>query len=238
MAMRAAIYTRISVDPDHDSASPERQETLCRQLAVARQFEVVRVYTDRGASAWQRRAKRPGWEALKGAVERGEVDVMMAYSLTRLGRRARDLLDLLDFLKAHECALVVQDMNIDTATSGGQMIYTMIAAMAQMESEQISERVKSATGLAARKGKMHTGGRRQFGYNRDATVNDSEAAVVRSIVDDLLHGKSLRQVAYRDERGGAQIHGRERMDRINGEADGEFAEDRRTSGSQGRNDSR
>ena len=193
--MRVAIYTRISLDPNNDSASPERQETLCRQLAEAREMTVVKVYTDRGASAWQRKAKRPGWEALRASVERSEVDVLMAYSLTRLGRRVRELLDLSDFLKANNCALIVYDMNLDTTSPGGQLVYTMIAAMAQMESEQISARVKSATYLNARKGKMHTGGRRSFGYDRDSQIIEIEAAVVRSIVDDLIAGKSLRQVA-------------------------------------------
>ncbi len=169
---------------------------------------MVARFTDRDASAWRLGAKRPGWEALKESVRRGEVDVVMAYSLTRLGRRVRDLLDLSDFLKEQGCALVVADMNLDTTTPGGQMIYTMIAALAQLESEQTSERVKSAQTVKAQQGQMHSGGHRQFGYGQaatsdsrrtltsDSTINDAEAAVVRSVVSDIIGGKSLRQVAY------------------------------------------
>ncbi|MGO9027215.1 MAG: recombinase family protein, partial [Acidimicrobiales bacterium] len=208
--MRAAIYTRISRDPDSDSWSPDRQEILCRQLAEVRGDAVIeQVFTDRGASAWNPQAKRPGWEALKESVRRGEVDVVMAYSLTRLGRRVADLLDLSDLLDAHNCGLVVVDMNLDTRSPGGKLIFTMIAALAQMESEQTSVRVKSAQKIKADRGRMHTGGKRQFGYGikpsadtREArehareAINEEEAAVVRSVVSEIIGGTSLRQVAY------------------------------------------
>ena len=206
--MRAAIYTRISLDPDHDSWSPDRQEALCRQRAVGLGHEVVAVYTDRGASAWKPRVKRPGWEALKESVCRGEVEVVIAYSLTRLERRVRDLLDLSDFLTAHRCGLVVADMNLDTTTAGGKLIYTMIAAMAQMESEQISQRVKSAQKVKADRGRMHTGGNRQFGYGVEPTadtkearqlaretINEEEAKELRDLADRVLSGISLRKCA-------------------------------------------
>jgi DNA invertase Pin-like site-specific DNA recombinase len=204
--MKAAIYTRISRDPDHDSWSPERQEIVCRQLAEVRGFEVVEVFTDRDTSAWNPRVRRPGWEALKQAVRLGSVEVVMAYSLTRLGRRVRELLDLSDFLKTHECGLVVADMNLDTTTSGGQLIYTMIAALAQLESEQISERVRSSLRVRAEQGRMHTGGRRQYGYGQSTgdrvadalvkdRVNEVEARQVRAMVDALLAGESMRQIA-------------------------------------------
>jgi DNA invertase Pin-like site-specific DNA recombinase len=221
---RAVVYTRISRDPKNDSVSPQRQEALCRAMAEAQGWEVVEVLTDRGASAWQRDSKRPGWDRVLGMVARREVDVVMAYSLARLGRRTRDLLDLSDYLRANECALAVVDQNLDTSTPAGQLFYNMVASFAQMESEQTSERVKSATKLAAQQGRFHSGGHRQFGYNRrradgsvepdptaePGSVNETEAAVVRELSTRMLAGESVRQLAIElNSRGVTTTTGRE-----------------------------
>jgi site-specific DNA recombinase len=192
---RVLIYTRVSTTADAQAASPDRQETLCRNLARDRGWEVVGTHTDRGASAWKRGAKRPGWDAAMRAVRRRECDVLMGYSLTRLGRRARDLLDLSDTLQAHDVALVVVDQQIDTTTPAGTVLFTLIAALAEMESATTSERVRSAQGLAAQRGQMHTGGRRAWGYSRDGTVDAAEAKLIREAARDITAGKSVRQVA-------------------------------------------
>jgi len=146
-------------------------------------------------------------------VARREADVVLAYSLTRLGRRVRDLLELSDFLRANDCALAVVDQSLDTSTAVGQVFYTICAALAQMESEQISERVKSATRLAAQQGKRHPGGNRQFGYNQPRRgpdgepivtpdpsaepwgVHEPEAGVIREMASRVLGGESLRSLA-------------------------------------------
>src|SRR5664280_1510077 len=107
---KVLIYTRVSTADTAQAASPLRQLELCRQTAVARGWTVTRVEQDVGTSAWRRGTKRPAWDAAMGAVRRREVDVLMAYSLSRLGRRTRDLLDLTETLRAHSVDLVVVDM--------------------------------------------------------------------------------------------------------------------------------
>jgi len=194
-ASRAAIYTRVSLDRSGDSTSPERQRALCVQLAEARGLEVVATYTDSDKSAWKRGVKRPGWDSLMAAVRRGEVDAVMAYSLTRIGRRVGDLLELSEFLQGHAVDLIVYDQNLDTSTPGGKVMFTMIAALAQMESEQTSERVKSHHRLAAENGMMHTGGSRAFGYNKDGTLNRREAQAAREAAGRIVRGESLGQVS-------------------------------------------
>jgi site-specific DNA recombinase len=193
---RAVVYTRVSLDRAGDSTSPERQETLCRSLAEAREFEVVAVFSDRDRSAWRRGVKRPGWDAMKASVERHEVDVVLAYSLTRLGRRAGDLLDLVEFLQKYDTGLMVYDQNLDTTTPAGKLLYTVIAALAELESAQTSERVKSHHQLAAARGDMHAGGSRySFGYNIDGSINKRAASAARKVTDRLLAGESLGRCA-------------------------------------------
>jgi site-specific DNA recombinase len=194
---RVGIYTRISKDKNGESVSPARQEALCRQKAEGKGWEVVKVYADPGVSGWKKGAKRPHWEALLDAVRRHEVDVIMAYSLSRLGRRTRDLLELADLLQMHGAGLVVYDMDIDTTTAAGQMVYTMMAAIGQMYSEMASESQKSAKQIATMAGKMPAGGHRQYGYTTGATATivKAEAAIIREVSKRIQAGESVRQVA-------------------------------------------
>ncbi len=208
--MRAGIYTRISQDREGDSFSPERQEKLCRQLAEARGWEVVRVETDRDKSGWKKNVQRPGFEALLAAVDRRELDVVMAYSLVRLGRRSIQLLELLEYLRERGAALALYDLNIDTSTAVGQMFFTFVAGMAQLEAEQTSERVKSYNKLAAGQGWLHSGGSRQFGLDRSGWPHPDEAGVVLEVAARLIDGESLRRVATSlNERGVTTTTGRQ-----------------------------
>jgi site-specific DNA recombinase len=195
---RALIYARISVEREGaETVSVDRQETLCRAAAAAREFEVVGYERDIGRSGFKRGVKREGWERIRKAIERGEADVLMAYSLSRIGRRVKDLLDLTEFLDEHGVKLVIVDQAIDTTTPAGQLFYTVIAAINEMQSAQTRALVQSAVKVSAEAGEMRTGGRRQFGYtaDRSAEIIESEAAVIRECVDRLLAGESVRSLA-------------------------------------------
>ena len=199
---RVAIYSRISVDKDGKSLSPDRQNQLCRQLAEARGWEVLNPpFEDRDKSGWRAGVKRSGWNALLATVRRGEVDVVMAYSLSRLGRRTRDLLALSDLLNDHGVALVVYDTNIDTTSPSGRVFFTIVAALAELEAEQTSVRVASAHKVAAERGEMPYSGSRCFGYQGRAKsrVGDErvarESKAIRYITAQILAGESLSSMA-------------------------------------------
>ncbi|MGD0313735.1 MAG: recombinase family protein, partial [Acidimicrobiales bacterium] len=203
---KVVIYTRISLDRNGDSVSPSRQAALCRQMAEARGYEVGHVYEDRDASGWRREAKRPGFKAMEAALDAGEAEAVMAYSLSRFGRRATALLDFAERLKDRGIALLLYDQGVDTSTPAGQMFFTILAAFAEMESAQTSEKVKSHHRLAASQGKMHKGGVRSFGYGQttgdkdaDAKVRDhinlDEAEAVRTVTAMLLGHQSLGSCA-------------------------------------------
>ncbi|MGO8871882.1 MAG: recombinase family protein [Acidimicrobiales bacterium] len=192
---RAIIYTRISLDRTGESLSPDRQETLCRAQAEAKGWNVVEVTGDRDRSGWKRGVDRPGFDRVEQAVRDGAVDVVMAYSLSRFGRRAVGLLEFAELLKDHGVGMSCVDQGIDTTTASGKMFFTILAAFAEMESETTSTRVKSAHSVAAQGGKAHSGGRRSFGYNRDETILEAEAVVAREAAGRLMAGESLRRVA-------------------------------------------
>ncbi len=195
--MRAAIYVRESLNRGDESSTLERQEELCRQYANAYGWDTVGVYQEWSTSGWSKSTKRPQWEKLLAKVERREVDVLIAYSLSRLGRRARDLLDLDDYLKDHDCRLVLINEKVDTSTAAGKMFYLIVAGFAELESDTISERVKSDRKLKADNGVMHSGGARRYGYERDGKLVPAEAAVVRDAAKRVLKGETLASICKR-----------------------------------------
>jgi DNA invertase Pin-like site-specific DNA recombinase len=79
---RVAIYTRVSTDGQTCS----NQEAELRAVAERKDCEIVEVYTDRGISGAKGRDGRPQFDALCKAAVRREFDVVMAWSVDRLGR--------------------------------------------------------------------------------------------------------------------------------------------------------
>lgn len=194
---RAAIYTRISVDRDGKSEAPGRQEADCRALAKLRGWKVTKVYSDRDLSAYSRVVERPQYDHLIRDLEDRVVDALIVWKLDRLTRRG--VVGVAQFLRVLEdtgAELVsVQEPFIDTTSPIGKGVLGLMASMAEQESENTSIRTKRTHLEAAKNGKMHTGGNRQYGYTKDGKVDPDEAAVILEAVDRVLTGESLRSIA-------------------------------------------
>jgi DNA invertase Pin-like site-specific DNA recombinase len=192
--MRAAIYSRISLDRTGESISPDRQEELCRQFAASREWEAVgEPFRDVDKSGWKKGVERPAFEAMVEGARAGQFDVLVAYSLSRFGRQTIKLLEFADEMRDCGVALATVQDNIDTSSAMGNVFYTITAAFAQMESEQISERVRSAHLVAAQQGKPGSGGHRCYGYTRDGKIIEEEKNYILQAVRDLKNGTTLRQ---------------------------------------------
>jgi site-specific DNA recombinase len=209
--MRAAIYSRISLDRTGESISPDRQEELCRQFAASREWEVVgEPFRDVDKSGWKKGVERPAFEAMVEGARAGDFDVLTAYSLSRFGRQTIQLLKFADEMRDCGVALATVQDNIDTSSAMGNVFYTITAAFAQMESEQISERVRSAHLVAAQQGKPGTGGHRCYGYTRDGEIIEEEKNFILQAVRNLKKGTTLRQTTRNlNEAGSHTSTGRE-----------------------------
>ncbi len=197
MTNRCAIYARISLDREGDKESPKRQEAECRSFAGAKEWDVVGIYVDRDTSAYATTARRPEFERMLRDVDAGLLDVVLVWKLDRLTRQGpRGIGKILDRLDAGGAVLASVQESLDATTTMGEAMIGVIASLGKAESEAISVRVKSAHDTAARQGKMHSGGSRQFGYDRDGRVNKKEAKVVREVVERIGRGESLRQIAF------------------------------------------
>jgi DNA invertase Pin-like site-specific DNA recombinase len=146
--MRAALYLRVSTT-DQDT---ERQERELRQVAAARGWDVVEVYADNGISGSKGREKRPAFDRLHQDATRRRFDLVMAWSVDRLGRSLRDLVAFLSELHAAGVELFLYQQALDTTTPAGKAMFQMLGVFAEFERSMIVERVRSGIAKARANG--------------------------------------------------------------------------------------
>lgn len=146
--MRAALYLRVSTS-DQDTA---RQERELRAVAEARGWEVVETYADNGISGSKGREKRPAFDRLHQDATRRRFDIVMAWSVDRLGRSLKDLVGFLQELQAAGVELFLYQQAVDTTTPTGRAMFQLLGVFAEFERSMIVERVRSGMAKAKANG--------------------------------------------------------------------------------------
>ena len=146
---RAALYLRVSTI-DQTTANQERE---LRQVAERAGWEVDKVYKDRGISGSKGRDKRPAFDALHKAATRREIDIVMAWSVDRLGRSLQDLVAFLSEIHAAGVDLFLHQQGLDTTTPAGKALFQMMGVFAEFERSMIQERVRAGLRRAQDDGK-------------------------------------------------------------------------------------
>jgi len=146
--MRAALYLRVSTT-DQDT---ERQERELRAVAAARGWDVVEVFADNGISGSKGREKRPAFDRLHKDAARRKFDLVMSWSVDRLGRSLKDLIAFLHEMHALGIELFLFQQALDTTTPAGKAMFQMLGVFAEFERAMIVERVRSGLAKARAKG--------------------------------------------------------------------------------------
>jgi DNA invertase Pin-like site-specific DNA recombinase len=163
---RAAVYVRVSTVDQH----PETQLHDLRQFAVQRGFQIVQEYTDHGFSGTK--ARRPALDQLMEDARRRKFDVLMVWSIDRLARSTKHLLQTLDELNGLGIQFLSQREAIDTEGPLGRAIVVIVSAMAELERCVIIERVRAGMRRAKLEGRRI--GRAPLNVNRVALFRDRE----------------------------------------------------------------
>ncbi len=150
MARKAAIYARVSTN---NGQTPENQLAQLRDVAAKAGWHVVGEYVDQGISGAKGRDKRPAFDRLCKAATRREVDVVMAWSVDRLGRSLQDLVVFLGDLQASGVDLYLHKQGVDTTTPGGKALFQMMGVFAEFERAMIQERISAGLQRAKAEGK-------------------------------------------------------------------------------------
>lgn len=163
---RAAVYVRVSTVDQH----PETQLHDLRQFAAQRGFQIVREYTDHGFSGTK--ARRPALDELMEDARRHKFDVLMVWSIDRLARSTKHLLQTLDELNGLGIQFLSQREAIDTEGPLGRAIVVIVSAMAELERCVIIERVRAGMRRAKLEGRRI--GRAPLNVNRVVLLRDRE----------------------------------------------------------------
>lgn len=124
------------------------EQNLDLQIDALTKAGCEKIFTDKISSS---KAKREGLENALEYVRKG--DMLVVWKLDRLCRNTTELLRVSEYLKNHEIELHSLTENIDTSSPAGRMYFTILGAVAQMEREQIQERVKAGIAAAKLRGK-------------------------------------------------------------------------------------
>ena len=154
--MRAAIYVRVSSagkskqgDVVNFIQNLEVQEQPLRDLVTQRGWTLHRVYSDRASGAKER---RPGLDALLKDARRGQFDAVVVWRFDRFARSVKQLVSALEEFRALGIDFVSHQEAVDTGTPMGKAMFTVIAAIAELERSIIQERVIAGLDHALRNG--------------------------------------------------------------------------------------
>jgi DNA invertase Pin-like site-specific DNA recombinase len=145
--MKAAIYLRVSTEDQ----TTDNQERELRAVAERMGAEVV-VYKDHGISGAKGRDKRPAFDRMLKDASKRKFNVIMAWSVDRLGRSLQDLVGFLGDVHAVGVDLYLHQQGVDTRTPSGKAMFQMCGVFAEFERAMIQERVRAGLARARAKG--------------------------------------------------------------------------------------
>jgi DNA invertase Pin-like site-specific DNA recombinase len=207
---RAAIYARISSDPEGDRLGVTRQIEDCQALAERKGWPVADVYVDDDKSAWSGRV-RPEYRRMLDDIAAGAIDAILVWHPDRLHRRPIELEEFVDVCRRSGVAEVAYvSGSLPVGSDDGLFVARILAAVASKESADKSRRIKRKHEELAKAGVPTGGGTRPYGYRDDRrTVDPVEAEHVREAANRLLAGEGLRSIATDwNERGLLTVTGR------------------------------
>ncbi len=193
--VRVAIYTRVSTeDQAKEGFSLDAQLDKLRSYCKARDWIVGGEYIDDGYSG--RNVKRPAYSKMMDEMDNW--NVLLVTKMDRIHRNSKNFMMMMEYLKKHNKEFVSMTESLDTSTAMGRFVMDIIQRIAQLESEQIGERVYFGMEQKARVNGGVLGFNIPYGYDYTdgkLTINSNEAENVKNIFEMYLKDMSMKIIA-------------------------------------------
>ena len=188
---RIAIYARVSTEKQ----TCENQLIELRAVAERCCYSIVMEYVDSGISGSKGRADRPALNAMMKAATQRKFDMVLCWSIDRLGRSLQNLVELLNELQSLRIDLMFLQQGLDTSTSSGRMMFSIFGALAEFERNLIRERVVAGQNRAKARGvKM----------GRPSKMNDGLRSAIQLLREN---GMGIKQIAKEVGVGAGTVYG-------------------------------
>ena len=194
--LRCYIYTRVSTEMQVDGYSLEAQKERLYREAEHRGMKVVGEYSDEGKSGKNIKG-RPAFQKMLDDIKDGKdkVDYVLVFKLSRFGRNTADTLNSLQYMEDFGANLLCVEDGIDSAGASGKMMISVLAAVTEIERENIKEQTMAGRRQKAHDGKWN-GGFAPYGYKlihregekaKVLVIEEKEAELVRLIYDKFVN---------------------------------------------------
>lgn len=206
--MKAFAYIRVSTEEQvTEGVSLDAQRAKIAAWCDLNGYELAGVFTDAGISGTK--ADRPGLAAALAAVGKGSA--LVVYSLSRLSRSTRHMLELSERLEKAGADLVSISEKIDTTSAAGRMVFRMLAVLNEFERDQLAERTSAA--MQHKKAKGERVGSVPYGKSLKADGktlidNQAEQEIIRIVKLLRNGGMSYPKIAAELEARGMKPRGK------------------------------
>ena len=197
--LRVCAYCRVSTDNEEQLNSYQSQlKYYDEKINIKSEWQFAGIYADEAISGTLDFKRTNFMNMIQDAMQ-GKIDMILTKSISRFARNTLDTLKYVRMLKEKNVAILFEEENINTGSGQGELVLTLLSAMAQQESENISSHVLLGLKMKKDRGEL-IGYNGCYGYNynletKEITINEEEASIVRYMFERYVEGVGSSTIA-------------------------------------------